>query len=216
MGMPGSERTRDAAEVYDAEAAAVGWFGPEIAFGLAYSYILPGQSILDIGIGTGLAADLFRKAGLHVLGMDLDPRMLDACRGKGFTELTLHDLTARPFPYAAASVDHAVCVGVLNFFFDLSPVFDEVARVVRGGGVFVFAVGDRTEDEPAEITVGPEYTKEDASATMYFHSERQIGDWMAADGFTPLRDLAFFVPMDRERTRLLRERAYVVRSERYT
>jgi predicted TPR repeat methyltransferase len=205
------ERARAMAEAYDAEATAVGWLGPEVAFGLAYAYVQPGQSILDIGIGTGLAAVLFRRAGLLVYGMDLDPQMLQACRGRGITELALHDLTARPYPYAAESVDHAVCVGVLNFFGDLGVVFDEVARILRSGGVFVFAVGDRTEDEPSEIVVGPEYTKEDASAKMYFHSERQVGEWVAASRLAPLRDLAFAVPMDRERTRCLKERAYVVR-----
>ena len=32
---------------YDDEAETCGWFGPEVAFGLAYKYVQPGQSILD-------------------------------------------------------------------------------------------------------------------------------------------------------------------------
>ncbi len=199
------------AEAYDREAEAVGWLGPEVAFGLAYKYVRPGQSILDIGIGTGLASELFRRAGLRVYGMDVDPQMLDACRSKGFTDLALHDLSAAPYPYAAGSVDHAVCVGVLNFISDLSPVFREVARILREGGVFVFATGDRTDAEPAEMVVGPEHTKTDASMTMHFHSPRQVDDWVVANGFAPLRSLAFTVPMNRERTRNLGVRAYVAR-----
>jgi hypothetical protein len=42
------------AATYDDEAEACGWFGPEVAFGLTYKYVQAGQSILDIGIGTGL------------------------------------------------------------------------------------------------------------------------------------------------------------------
>lgn len=62
---------------YEDEAEACGWFGPEVAFGMAYKYVQPGQSILDIGIGTGLGSVLFRKAGLKVYGMDISPKMLD-------------------------------------------------------------------------------------------------------------------------------------------
>lgn len=49
------ERARATAAAYDDAAEAVGWFGPEVALGLAYKYVGPGQSILGIGIGTGLA-----------------------------------------------------------------------------------------------------------------------------------------------------------------
>ncbi|MBN2205383.1 MAG: methyltransferase domain-containing protein, partial [Thermoleophilia bacterium] len=144
-------------------------------------------------------------------GMDLAPEMLDACRGKGFTDLTQHDLTARPYPFPTGSLDHAVCVGTLNFIRDLTPVFEETARILRDGGVFVFAVGDRDEDEPAELEVGPEHTMTDAPVTMYRHSGRQVEAWVTASGFTLLRTLAFAVPMDRAKTSSQPIRAYLVR-----
>lgn len=52
---------------------------------MAYEQIQPGQSILDIGIGTGLRSILFRKAGLTVHGMETSQDMLEACRTKGST-----------------------------------------------------------------------------------------------------------------------------------
>jgi predicted TPR repeat methyltransferase len=205
------ELTRAVAAAYDEEAEATGWYGPEVAFGLAFAYVRPGQSILDLGIGTGLAAVLFRQAGLWVHGMDLAPEMLAACRSKGFTDLTQHDLTVPPYPFPAASLDHAVCVGTLNFIRDLTPVFEETARILRKGGVFVFAVGDRAEDEPAEIVMGPEHTMTDSSVTMYRHSGRQVEGWLTASGFTLLRTLAFTVPMSREKTSSQPIRAYLAR-----
>ncbi|MGD0014227.1 MAG: hypothetical protein ABSD56_07365 [Bryobacteraceae bacterium] len=45
--------------------------------------------------------------------------------------------------------------------------------------------------------------------TMYRHSTRQIGTWIEGNGFTPLRDLAFTVHMDRDKTLCLQARAYV-------
>ena len=98
--------------------------------------------------------------------MDVLQDMLDACRSKGFTNLTRHDLDEAPYPYDSESLDHAVCVGVLNFFRDLSPVFVETARIVHKGGLFVFVADDRTEDEALEVVVGAEHTKSGEPVTM--------------------------------------------------
>jgi SAM-dependent methyltransferase len=44
----------------------------------------PGPDLLDVGIGTGIAARQFRDAGCRVLGVDPDPRMAAAARRHGF------------------------------------------------------------------------------------------------------------------------------------
>ena len=196
---------------YDEEAEATGWYGPEVAFGLTYAHVQPGQSMLDIGIGTGLGSILFLKAGLEIHGMDISLQMLDACRSKGFSSLHLHDLSKTPYPFDSESIDHAVCTGVLNFFTDLSPVFQEARRIIRKGGLFVFVVGDRSENEVHAIEVSTEHTKSDKTVTMYLHSTKQIAELMARYGFEPLRDLPFTVFMDRERTKSMPARSYLVR-----
>ena len=196
---------------YDKEAEATGWYGPEVSFGLTYAYVHPGQSMLDIGIGTGLGSELFRKAGLKVHGMDISPKMLDECRSKGFTALQLHDLSKPPYPYDSESMDHAVCTGVLNFFSNLSPVFQETSRIIRNGGLFVFVVGDRSENEAHTIEVGAEQTKSEKTVTMYRHSTKQVTELLVRYNFEPLRDLSFVVFMNRERTKSLPARSYLAR-----
>ncbi len=84
---------------YDLEAEKCCWFAPEVAFGLSYKCIEPGQTLLDIGIGTGLSSDLFRKAGLIIHGMDISEEMLDICRDKGYENLQQHDILQLPYPY---------------------------------------------------------------------------------------------------------------------
>jgi predicted TPR repeat methyltransferase len=206
------ENQNDAmAAAYDEEAEATGWFGPEVVFGLAYQYVQPGQSILDIGIGTGLSSILFLKAGLEVHGMDISPHMLEACRSKGFTSLHLHDLGKPPYPYDSESMDNAVCAGVLNFFSDLSPVFGETARILRKGGLLAFVVGERAEGNSHELTAGPEHTHSERTVTMYLHSPKQIESLMERYGFRLVRSLAFTVFMDRERTRSMQAKAYLAR-----
>jgi predicted TPR repeat methyltransferase len=206
-------RNEAMAAAYDEEAEATGWFGPEVVFGLAYRYVQPGQSILDIGIGTGLSSILFLKAGLKVHGMDLSPQMLEACRSKGFTALHLHDLSKPPYPYDSESMNNAVCAGVLNFFSDLSPVFGETARILRKGGLFAFVVGDRAEGDSHELAVGPEHTHSERTVTMYLHSPKEIDSWMERYGFRLVRGLAFTVFMDRERTRSMQARAYLAKKK---
>jgi SAM-dependent methyltransferase len=44
----------------------------------------PGADVLDVGIGTGIAARLFQSVGCRVLGIDVDERMADLARRNGF------------------------------------------------------------------------------------------------------------------------------------
>jgi SAM-dependent methyltransferase len=44
----------------------------------------PGPEVLDVGIGTGVAARLFRAAGCRVLGVEVDSRMAQFAEKEGF------------------------------------------------------------------------------------------------------------------------------------
>lgn len=197
---------------YDSKAEEYDWRGPEVMFGLSYSFVNLGDSVLDIGIGTGLGSVLFHKAGLHVYGIDVSTEMLDACRSKGFAaDLKKHDLTVKPYPYGEATLDHAVCLGVLNFFKYLEIVFGEVARILRDNGIFVFVVGDRGPGDEAEFVVGREDTETDSCVTMYRHGTEQINGLLNYNHFELVQCLEFPVSTDRERTKTLRAKAYVAR-----
>ena len=191
----------ETAREYDTAAEATGWHGPEVAFGLVYEHLAPGQSALDLGIGTARAAALFRKAGLRVSGLDVSKEMLDASRTKGFDDLVQHDLTKPPYPYPSAGFDHAVCVGVLPFLDDLTPVFAEVARLLRPGGMFAFMTLDRAPDEAAAFVVGPEHTGSDTYVTMHRHDAEQIASRVETAGLALLRSLPFTAYQDPRRRR---------------
>jgi SAM-dependent methyltransferase len=44
----------------------------------------PGHEVLDVGIGTGISSRGFAAAGCRVLGVEVDPRMAEAARRRGF------------------------------------------------------------------------------------------------------------------------------------
>jgi len=202
------------AEKYDQDAEASGWLGPEVAFGLVYKYIKPGETILDIGIGTGLGALLFHKAGLNVTGMDISEEMLAACRRKGFAmDLKRHDLRVTPYPYGEASIDHVASVGVFNFFDNLDQIFSEVSRILRRNGLFIFVVADRNSEEKSEVIVGREHTGSDTTVTMYRHSTEQIEGWLKGNAFRLMDSLKFTVYMDRAKKIKFPAKAYLVRKK---
>lgn len=174
---------QDMVDTYDAKAESSQWFGPDAAFGLAFGFVKPGQSLLELGIGTGLGSSLFRKAGLNVHGMDISEKMLQACRDKGLKNLTQHDLGNVPYPFPDASMDHALCTGVLNFFADPSAIFRETSRIIRTEGTFTFLVLDRAEHEPPEILIRDH--QPDEALTFFRHSHEQVETVLSESGLTP-------------------------------
>ncbi len=90
----------------------------------------PGRDVLDVGIGTGIAASLFRAAGCRVLGIDPDPRMAAFARGRGF-EVEVSSLEAwRP---GGRSFD-AVVAGQTWHWIEPAAGAAKAAEVLRPGG----------------------------------------------------------------------------------
>jgi ubiquinone/menaquinone biosynthesis C-methylase UbiE len=112
----------------------------------------PGMSVLDIGCGIGGSARSFaQRYGCEVVGIDLTPeyvRVAEALtRMLGLTERVRFRVgSATALPFAQASFDAATLVHVAMNVPDKQRLCDEVARVLRPGGVFavydVMRVGD--------------------------------------------------------------------------
>jgi predicted TPR repeat methyltransferase len=173
-----------------------------------YEFVRRGESLLDIGIGTGLSAVLFSMAGLRVYGMDLSSEMLAVCARKEFAEdLKVHDLRVTPYPFGATSMDHAVCVGVLNHFEDLKPVFSEVSRILKDDGLFGFVVMDRADRQSSRFKV----RHADTQVTMYRHGPEELQPLLSRAGMSVLRQAVFLMAEDHEHGHSLRLKAFVAR-----
>ena len=117
---------------YDRQSQEHNWLSPDVLFGLTYEFTRAGQSLLDIGIGTGLSSILFHKAGLLIYGVDGSSEMLEQCAARALArELKEWDLHKSPLPYSAKFFDHVIANGVFHLFGDLKEIFDEVARIMK-------------------------------------------------------------------------------------
>lgn len=137
---------------YDAIAA---WYDEQIrSGGLLHELLLPplldlvgeiaGQRVCDLACGQGVAARLLAARGAHVTGIDISTALLaiartyedDAPPGIAYCQDDAQHLATVP----DGTFDGVVCVMALHDIPDLAACARAVARVLRPGGWFVFAV----------------------------------------------------------------------------
>lgn len=100
--------------------------------------------ILDLGAGAGIVAAMnFRGFAGRVCGIDLDPRVLS---NPMLDEGRIIDAVAIPYP--EASFDLVFSDNVLEHLENPQAVFDEIVRVLKPGGRFVFKTPNRTHYMP--------------------------------------------------------------------
>ena len=189
-------RDKQAAIDYDEQARHTGWFGSEVVFGLTYEFVKPGESLLDLGIGSGLSSILFHRAGLRVYGLDGSAEILDVCAAKGFAaELKLHDLRVLPLPYGDNFCNHVLSVATLNSFKDLTALFKDVARIIQAQGIFAFTVENQQPGQADSYPINRVEVDQEARAetavTLFRHPDDYIARLLDANGFELLKTLEF-------------------------
>ncbi len=202
--------SKNHAQNYDKKAQKSKWVVPEILFGLSYAFTNPGETLLDLGIGTGLSSVLFQKAGLVIHGMDYSTNMLDICAEKGTIQnYKNHDMLNTPYPYANNSMDHITCAGVFHLFEDLSPIFEETSRILKKEGYFTFSLIDHQDKNYQKITV-QDQSIPGKSLSIFCHSENKIRLILEKFGFQHIKDVGFLGMHVNRETHF---RAYLVKNE---
>jgi SAM-dependent methyltransferase len=165
-----------------------------------------GRDVLEVGCGSAPCARWLAEQGARVVGLDLSAGMLRYAAAAGEATglaVPLVRANAERLPFATGSFDIACSAfGAVPFVADVGELFRDVARVLRPGGSWVFAVTHPMRwifpDDP-----GPDglrvtssyfdrtpYVEVDADGrATYVEHHRTLGDFVRAltgAGFTLL------------------------------
>ena len=110
---------------------------------VAFAGVRPGESVLDVGTGTGVVAITAARAGAQVSALDLTPELLEQARENARIArqeaIAWVEGDAEKLPYADASFD--VVLSQFGHMFAPRPevAISEMRRVLKPGGRIAFA-----------------------------------------------------------------------------
>ena len=93
----------------------------------------PDLSVLDLGAGQGAMSQRLLEAGYRVSACDMFPEMF-LCPGVECRQSDIH----QPLPYDDDQFDMVLAVEVVEHLESQLGLFEEVARILKPGGAFIF------------------------------------------------------------------------------
>ncbi|GHO83761.1 class I SAM-dependent methyltransferase [Dictyobacter formicarum] len=152
MGMLHSllERVPGVSQQYRRPQGVRGWIAgdlmaeqhrPENVWTISLLDVQPGERILEVGFGPGVALQrlLAQRKAAHVTGIDVSPTMVQSARRRnlrainaGLLDLICADVSQ--LPCASESFDKVYSIHVLYFWPDPQPILKELYRVLKPGG----------------------------------------------------------------------------------
>ncbi len=125
--------------VYDALFGKIFEHGRYVAF--AMMNVKPGETILEVGVGTGLSLPLYPK-NTRVHGIDISQKMLDKAEEKkrrhGLSNVNLYNMCANSMTFQENSFDKVMASHVITVVPDPLSTLREIKRVCKKDGeIFV-------------------------------------------------------------------------------
>jgi ubiquinone/menaquinone biosynthesis C-methylase UbiE len=145
--------------------------------------IRPGDTVLDVGCGTGLLFPLLAVAtgGLSpVVALDLSAEMLRRARSRGFGFWCLH-ADAAQLPLKSRAFAWVICNGVFPHFVDKLGTLCELGRVMGASGrLVIFHANGRQAINAIHCAIGGALAHDELPALD------QMAAWLAEARLTPL------------------------------
>jgi phosphatidylethanolamine/phosphatidyl-N-methylethanolamine N-methyltransferase len=160
-------------------------FAPGRAAAVEQLELKPGETVLEVGIGTGLNLPLYPPS-FRLTGIDLSQEMLDKAVERAqklaMPNLVLKVMDATSLDFADSEFDKAVATYTISAVPDPVAVLREMKRVVKPGGVLVILNHFRSERRLSgwlEDLVAPVCTR------LGWKSNLQMSPLLQEVGLTP-------------------------------
>lgn len=140
-----ADATRRTEKVYSVLARVYDGFfdwalGPGRRYAVKRLGVLPGDRVLEVGVGTGLSLPVY-PTGAEVVGIDISEPMLERARARvdalGRNDVSLHRMDARSMAYPDGHFDRLLAPYVISVVADPEKVLHEMVRVCRPGGTII-------------------------------------------------------------------------------
>lgn len=117
----------------------------------------PGDRLLEVGCGPGVAIAAAAARGAQVVGVDRSPVMIDQARHRNrqavrHGQVELHAAPVERLPDLGAPFDAALAVNTLGFWTDPVAVLSTIAGKLRPGGTIAVVSQPRSKGATAEHT----------------------------------------------------------------
>ncbi len=163
-------------------------FMQPISAALVSAVVAPGDRVLDVACGTGIATRLAAArvgASGRVVGSDLNEGMLEYAEiasAEDSPHIEWGLASALDLPYESGSFDRVICQQGVQFFPDPAAGLAEMGRVAAVGGTVAATVWSELETTPyfqalAEVLI--EYAGVEPSEIAFTATKEQIVEWFS-------------------------------------
>ncbi len=162
---------------------------------VAAGRIQPGMRMVDLGCGTGLTILTLLNSRLNriiIYAVDQSPEMLNRARSH-IQNPTVHFIPADADHFShiiPEKMDRVFCNAAFFHFSQPEKVLEEISRVLKSGGLFLFNLPDQTFDfgdgKPSEMrrVVATCLNRKDLQPEKYHYNQNSIETLAVAMGFT--------------------------------
>jgi SAM-dependent methyltransferase len=152
----------------------------------------PGTRLLEIGCGVGAVLAVLGQEfpGIHLTGVDIEPKQLEFARGhleRSGVNATLVEADAVALPFADESFDHVWMMWFLEHVADPRAVLRETCRVLVPGGAITAIEVDystcRAEPSTPAFEALIEAMVRGMAASGWSDAGTRLPDWLRETGF---------------------------------
>lgn len=129
--------------------------------------IIKNKMTLDIGCGDGTFTNELFKLGAKIQGVDISEKLIEYAK-QHYKKINFNVVNASKLNFNNRSFDIVVSNLMIHYFKELKPLFNEISRVLKPGGIFLFSF-HHPFNEVLELHTNGKKTK--VFIMPYFHED---------------------------------------------